>query len=80
MSETLASRRAASIGREDPQPDSNPCQLCFAVKCGRLCAELRGEAGSKKASLEGGLGGDPKPYLRIVGVVGAGRHADASAR
>ena len=46
---TLASRRAAGTGREDPQPDSNPSQLRFAVKP----AELRGEAESKKAPLEG---------------------------
>ena len=58
--ETLASRRAAGAGREDPQPDTNPSQLWLAVKCGRLCVELRGEAGSKKAPLEGGLRGEPE--------------------
>ena len=41
-----------------PQPDTNPSQLRFAVKRA-LYAELRGEAESKKASLEGGLGGEP---------------------
>ena len=68
---------------EDPQPDTNPSQLWLAVKRTSY-AELRGEAESKKASLEGGLGQvwgvNPKPALRIVGVVGAGLHADASAR
>ena len=51
-------RRAAGTGREDPQPDTNPSQLCFAV-FGRLYIELRKEAESKKAPLEGGLGGEP---------------------
>ena len=37
-------RRAAGTGREDPQPDSNPSQLRFAVKR-TFSAELRGEAG-----------------------------------
>ena len=46
-------------GREDPQPDTNPFQLWFAVKCGRLCVELRREAESKKTPLDGGLGGEP---------------------
>ena len=55
----LAFRRAAGTGREDPQPDTNPSQLCFAVKFGRLYIELRKEAESKKAPLEGGLGGEP---------------------
>ena len=55
----LAFRRAAGTGREDPQPDTNPSQLCFAVKFGRLYSELRKEAESKKAPLEGGLGGEP---------------------
>ena len=54
----LAFRRAAGTGREDPQPDTNPSQLCFAV-FGRLFFELRKEAESKKAPLEGGLGGEP---------------------
>ena len=45
-------------GREDPQPDSNPFQLRFAVKR-TFCAELRGEAESKKAPLEGGWGVNP---------------------
>ena len=36
----------------DPQPDTNPSQLWFAVNCGRLCVELRREAESKKASVE----------------------------
>eukprot|EP00439_Symbiodinium_sp_Y106_P033891 s3716_g4.t1 len=31
----LAFRRAAGTGREDPQPDTNPSQLCFAVTFGR---------------------------------------------
>ena len=53
---TLPSRRAAGTGREDPQPDTNPFQLWFAVKTA-FYAELRGEAESKKAPLEGGLGG-----------------------
>ena len=55
----LAFRRAAGTGREDPQPDTNPSQLCFAMKFGRLYSELRKEAESKKAPLEGGLGGEP---------------------
>ena len=45
---TLASRRAAGTGREDPQPDSHPFQLRFAVKR-TFSAELRGGAESKKA-------------------------------
>ena len=57
---TLASRRAAGTGREDPQPDSNPSQLRFAVKRA-FSAELRGETESKKAPLEGGWGVNPKP-------------------
>ena len=32
--ETLASRRAAGTGHEDPQPDINASQLWFAVKRG----------------------------------------------
>ena len=55
----LAFRRAAVTGRENPQPDTNPSQFCFAVKFGRLYIELRKEAKSKKAPLEGGLGGEP---------------------
>ena len=55
----LAYRRAAGAGREDPQPDTNPSQLWFVVKFGRLCVELRREAKSKKASFERGLGGEP---------------------
>ena len=43
LSGTLASRRAAGTGREDPQPDSNPFQLRVAVKH-TFSAELRGEA------------------------------------
>ena len=76
---TLTCRRAAGTGREDPQPDSNPFQLRFAVKR-TFYAELRRETESKKAPLEGGWGVSPEPWLRIVGVVGAGLHADASAR
>ena len=57
---TLVSRRAAGTGREDPQPDSNPFQLRFAVKR-TFSAELRGEAESKKGPLEGGWGVNPKP-------------------
>ena len=30
MLETLASRRGAGTGCEDPQPDTNPSQLWFA--------------------------------------------------
>ena len=48
----LAFRRAAGTGREDPQPDTNPSQLCFAVTFGRLYIELRKAAESKKAPLE----------------------------
>ena len=55
---TLASRRAGGTGREDPQPDSTPSQLRFAVKR-TFSAELRGEAKSEKAPLKGGLGGEP---------------------
>ena len=51
--ETLASGRAAGTGREEPQPDR------LAVKCGRLCVELRREAKSKKAPIEGVVGGEP---------------------
>ena len=57
----LAFRRAAGTGREHPQPDTNPSQLCFAVTFGRLYIELRKAAESKKAPLEGGLGVNPKP-------------------
>ena len=49
---------SGGTGRKDPQPDTNPSQLCFAV-FGRLYIELRKEAESKKAPLEGGLGGEP---------------------
>ena len=56
----LASCRAAGTGREDPQPDSNPFQLRFIVKS-TFSAELRREAKSKKAPLEGGWGVNPKP-------------------
>ena len=55
---TLASRRAAGAGREDPQPDGNPFQLRFCCQT-HFSAELRGEAEGKKAPLEGGLGGEP---------------------
>ena len=44
--------RASS--REDIQPETNPSQLRFAVKRS-LYAELRREAKSKKAPLEGGF-------------------------
>ena len=77
MSEALASRRAAGTGHEDPQPDTDPSQLWFAVKYGRLCVKLSKE---KEGPSGGGFGGNPKPKLRIAGVVGAGLHADASAR
>ena len=56
LASRLAFRRAAGTGREDSQPDSIPSQLLLAVKC-TFSAELRGEAKSKKAPLEGGLGG-----------------------
>ena len=64
----IPSRRAADTGRKDQQPDSNPSQPCFAVKCGRLRVEMWKEGGARN------------PKLRIVGVVGAGLHAHASAR
>ena len=54
---TFVCRGAAGTGREDPQPDSNPFQLRFAVK--RTFSALPGEAESKKAPLEKGLGGEP---------------------
>ena len=57
--ETLASRRAAGTGREEPQPDTNPSQLWLAVKCGRSFVELRREAESTKAPIEGVVGGEP---------------------
>ena len=57
--ETLAFRRAAGTGCEDPQPDTNPSQLWFVVLCGRLCVGLRMEAERKNAPLEGGLGDEP---------------------
>ena len=47
---------SSGTGREDPQPDTNPSQLWFAVKRA-FYAEPRGEAESKKAPLEGGFGG-----------------------
>ena len=40
-------------------PDTNLSQLWSTVQCGCLCVELREEAESKKAPLEGGLGGEP---------------------
>ena len=49
--ETLASRRAAGTGYEDPQPDTNPPQLWFAMICGRLYVEQRREAESKNTPL-----------------------------
>ena len=57
--ETHAFSRAAGTGREDPQPDANPSQLCLVVQCGCLCVEQRKEAKSKKVPLEGRLGGEP---------------------
>ena len=53
---TLASRRVAGTGREDPQPHTNPSQLWFAVKRA-VYAELRGEAESKK--VPGGWRSEP---------------------
>ena len=49
----------AGTGREDPQPDTHPKQQCLVVQYGCLCVERRKEAESKKAPLEGGLGGEP---------------------
>ena len=47
------SPRFSSSGRhEASQPHTNPSQPRVAVKCGRLCFELREEAASKKAPLE----------------------------
>ncbi|OLQ11428.1 hypothetical protein AK812_SmicGene4762 [Symbiodinium microadriaticum] len=51
--------RGSERGREDPQPDSNPSQLRFAVQR-TFSAELRREAESKKACLEGGKSSGPK--------------------
>ena len=56
--ETHAFRRTAGTGRDDPQPDTNPSQQCFVVQCGNLGIEQRREAESKKAPLQGGLGGE----------------------
>ena len=57
--ENFAFRRAAGTGCEDPQSDTRPDQQCLVVQCGCLCVERRKEAESKKAPLEGGLGGEP---------------------
>ena len=57
---TVGSRRAAGTGRVDPQPDTNPSQLWFAVKRA-FRQELQGEAKSKKAPVEGGLEVSLKP-------------------
>ena len=72
----------SSSGRHRPRglTTTNPSQLWFAVRCGRLCTELRREAESKKTPFEGVWGVNPKQKLRLVGVVGAALHADASAR
>ena len=56
--ETHAFRRAAGTGREDPQPDTNPSQQCLVVQLS-VEQRKRKEAESKKAPLEGGLGGEP---------------------
>ena len=69
LSETLASRRAAGTGREDPQPHTNPFQLWFAMTCGRLCVEQRRE--SRKKEMRGIWGVNPKPTWGGVVCVGA---------
>ena len=63
--ETLASHRAADTAR---------------IEMWSSYAELRKKAGSKNIPHEGVLAVNAKPQLRIVGVVGAGLHADASVR
>ena len=78
--ETLACRRVAGTGREDPQPDTSPSQLRFAVNLGAYISNCERKQRARKPPLRGVWGVNPKPYLRIVGVVGAGLHADASAR
>ena len=50
--EAFASRPTTGTGREDPQSHTILSQLWFAVKRA-FYAELRGEAASKKAPLEG---------------------------
>ena len=60
----LCTSSSPDRGREgqvvcDPQPDTHPYQQCLVVQCGCLCVERGQEAESKKAPLEGGLGGEP---------------------
>ena len=78
--ETLAFRRAAGTGREDPQPA--PIHISSAWLCDVVVYASNGEKEqrARKPPFRGVWGVNPKPELRIVGVVGAGLHADASAR
>ena len=78
--EALASRGAARTGREAPQPNTNPFQPCFARKCGHVMQNFEGKQRARKPPLRWVWGVNPKSSFRIVGVVGAGLHADASAR
>ena len=67
-------------GREELQPDTSPSQLWFVLKCDHVVQRCEGKQRARKPPLRGVWRVNPKPYWRIVGVVGAGLHADASAR